>query len=181
MKVLAVAFDPGSGKAGSAWGAVVDDGSKTVYVAHGAVPYQAPPNEVLGVVRATALMLRHDRPAPTGMVLGVESAVGYLSSKARVKAVLDVAHEAGRLHGILSTTTGGWEVMVLPANAPGDGRSWRGMLTGMARAGDADVAAMLRLQVRGMPTRTNVHARDALGLAVVVARLARAAKAKPRR
>lgn len=180
MKVLAVAFDPGSGKAGSAWGAVVDDGSKTVYVAHGAVPYQAPPNEVLGVVRATALMLRHDRPAPTGMVLGVESAVGYLSSKVRVKAVLDVAHEAGRLHGLLETLAAG-EVLVLPANAPGDGRSWRGMLTGMARAGDADVAATLRLVLTGMPERTNVHARDALGLAVVAARLARAGKARPRR
>ncbi|WP_394849608.1 hypothetical protein LZC95_19425 [Pendulispora brunnea] len=46
-------------------------------------------------------------------------------------------------------------------------RAWRSPLCGRGNASDDQIARVVALHIRELPRRTNVHVRDALGLAVV--------------
>jgi hypothetical protein len=85
-------------------------------------------------------------------------------SKARGNNLLLTAETAGMLIGLSALPT-----ITLPANAPHGAESWRRLLTGAARAGDAEVFAAIRHRLHDVSwAGLSVHHRDAIGLACVV-------------
>lgn len=99
--------------------------------------------------------------------IAVEEVRGYVYEKQRGAELFKTSQREGRL--IEQAESCGFDpIMVSRAD-------WRKALCGNGSADDAKVKRALTMQVVNMPTRTNAHVRDAAGVAIVGARMARAA------
>jgi Holliday junction resolvasome RuvABC endonuclease subunit len=103
---------------------------------------------------ARALFAEH-QPA----VVAVEVPDGFVHAKYRGPTLLATARVAGGLAWLAEGET--LRVIELPAAA------WRQTLVGRPHAKDAVIKLAVERLVTGLPARTNVHVRDALGLAIV--------------
>ncbi|GEM48638.1 hypothetical protein [Deinococcus cellulosilyticus] len=105
-----------------------------------------------------------------GGLIAIEGVANYLASKARASTLFKTCEVVGRLKALAEVA--GFEPYVLPANAPFGKPHWRYNLTGREGAGDAAVKTALKLLFgkAALVGRTN-HELDALGLAVVAARV----------
>jgi Holliday junction resolvasome RuvABC endonuclease subunit len=100
--------------------------------------------------------------AGAGSVVGVETPTGYVHQHARGAALLETARVAGEIVGAARYC--GHHVVEMAAS------SWRRALCGNGSAPDCTIARAVAMLATGLPVRTNVHLRDALGLAIVVFR-----------
>jgi Holliday junction resolvasome RuvABC endonuclease subunit len=135
-----------TGPKSHAWGAVRRERDGLVYVAHGSItvgldqPYQH------GLLELLARMPRVAIECPQ-----------HAYSAATASPIIATARAAGELAGRLAVL--GLQPVYITA------ADWRRELLGVANAHDAAVKAWLKQHVTGMPTRSNAHVRDALGLA----------------
>jgi hypothetical protein len=114
-------------------------------------------------------------------LVGVETLPPFVAAQARVASLFASARVAGVIEGLVFPAP----VYHMPANAAAGKPSWRGYLTGSRvngargarlaeRAGDDEVREALLLHYPHLRrVRTNAHHRDAIGLATVLALLAR--------
>jgi|SRR5690606_5922310 len=112
--------------------------------------------------------LQWDEDAPG--VIAIEQVEGYAYDHVRSKALIQTARLEGRL--IEQARAMGYDPGMVSRS------QWRKALCGNGSADDAEVKRALELQTVGMPKRTNAHARDAAGVAIVGARMAMAARRK---
>lgn len=92
-------------------------------------------------------------------VVAIESVVGYAYEQQRSAGLIATSRIAGLLNGLF----GHLHITEMPA------KSWRKVICGRGNADDDDVKNCLPIWVSDMPVRTNVHMRDALGVAAVAA------------
>jgi Holliday junction resolvasome RuvABC endonuclease subunit len=92
----------------------------------------------------------------------IEWVFGYSHGKERSAALIETNGEAGTLRGIAYAE--GFTALRVPAV------NWRRSLVANGTADDAVIKRAVTALVVGLPTRTNEHVRDALGLGVVAMR-----------
>ena len=99
----------------------------------------------------------------------IERPAGGIYQAARAAALLDSAVLAGMIEGRvmawygLADTSMPWRgTRAMHVTAP----TWRGVLVGSQRATDQQIARMVAARVTGLPARTSVHVRDAIGCAL---------------
>ena len=110
--------------------------------------------------------------AATARIIAVERAGGHAFAPgrggARVAALLAASEIAGLF--IENARARGCDVVPLTA------RQWRHVVIGDPSPEDSSIKIVIHRLVRGLPTLTNNHNRDALGVAVAVALGARGAR-----
>jgi Holliday junction resolvasome RuvABC endonuclease subunit len=147
-----LALDPGPSFTG--WASVSLDGPRVTFAAGGKI--ESVPGEI------GQLFLEH---APD--VVAIESPSGFIFGKSqgeiqgRAKQLMATAKVAGVLEGLAIAR----RVRVVTCTCA----EWRKLTCGKAAATDHDVEDLVTRTVLGMPKRTNVHVRDALGLAIAAA------------
>jgi crossover junction endodeoxyribonuclease RuvC len=144
MRILA--FDPGPTKTG--FGVVDCEGLRFRYVAAGHVPSD--------VATLRALLLAHPLAAVAIEVIG-----GYVYEHKRGAMLLATKPVEERIARLMGDDR--------PAPLTLTASVVRRAAIGRGSADDAAVAAVVRARLVGLPARTNVHARDALLLAMVAA------------
>lgn len=92
-------------------------------------------------------------------VVAIEMPEGFIHEPFRGPPLLQTARVAGGIEWECDRR--GLRTITLSAT------SWRKTLCGGARPGDGVIADVVRANVAGLPALTNVHVRDALGLAIV--------------
>lgn len=100
--------------------------------------------------------------APALARVVIETAAGYVWAHYKGKDLLSMNRAAGYLGGRLEAL--GLEVLT-PAS-----QDWRKVVVGKGTASDEQVARAVRLGVAGVPASAKVHALDAAGAALAVAR-----------
>lgn len=156
MSLLVRAFDPGP--------------TRTAYAV-----LLAEPNDKLSVIKTGMVQSWGDEVVSgiveqDGGLVAIESLSGYLVSKARFKTLMQTAEVIGRLRHV--ALAHGFEPYMSPANAPRGKPHWRFALTGFEGAGDAAVLRALKLLFgKDIGQGKENHELDALGLAVVAARV----------
>jgi Holliday junction resolvasome RuvABC endonuclease subunit len=141
---MIVAFDPGPKTIG--WASVEGRGPSVAYRAGGMLASRRD---------AARALLEEHRPA----AVAVEVPDGFVHAKYRGPTLLATARVAGGLSWLAEGE--GLLVVELPAAA------WRQTLVQRPHAKDAVIKLAVERLVTGLPARTCVHVRDALGLAVV--------------
>ena len=103
--------------------------------------------------------------------VAVETPAGYIHEAARASALLETAKVAGM---IAEAARGlGVDVVSIPA------ARWRLTLCGKNNPKDATVKRAISVVVSGLPKRTNVHERDALGCAYAALQMQFGARVAP--
>lgn len=154
-RVNLLAIDPGEKEFGYAY--VRREGARARYLSAGKWPATRD-----GFVRLLGDLSGFSAagvPLAPNLTLVVETPDGFIHQPFRGPGLLRSARVAG-----------GIEWFALGAGIPLHGMTaeqWRKPLTDNARASDAEIAAVVRANILGLPAQTNVHSRDALGLALV--------------
>lgn len=102
-----------------------------------------------------------------GVRVAIEQVAGYAYEQARSAQLIATARVGGLLEGLARSD--GRAVQTIAAG------QWRKSLCGRSSADDATIKRAVGVFVVGLPKRTNVHVRDALGLAVVASWVTRRA------
>ena len=92
-------------------------------------------------------------------IVAVETPAGYVHEHARGAQLLETRGEASMIAAIARVI--GLLVVEMTAG------EWRRQLTGKSNASDAVIARACAMLASGLPKRSSVHTRDALGLAIV--------------
>lgn len=99
------------------------------------------------------------------LVIAIEHVVGKAHKVRKGGREVDIsdalqasAHVAGIARGLAHRRERVFGVVMLAAKV------WRAALTGSGQASDANIAAGLKVMLGGMPTLSNKHQRDAMGL-----------------
>ncbi len=152
-RVYVLGIDPGPTRCG--WAFASREGGRFIYRGGGLVAST--------VAALDALLAAH----PSGLV-GLEVVEGYAFAQARSSALVATSAVAGILEGLAK----GRQLVKLSA------ASWRRIVLGLRSPTDAQIKEVVGRLVDGLPTRTNAHVRDALGVAIAASwttRLRRAA------
>lgn len=148
-----LAFDPGSTRSG--WCLVVSNDARPVvvdFVAAGEVDSTSP--EVCALLGELQ---------PGVVAVEVLRGIAYPAKGAGIVGNLASASFAAGLIAGLATPVCDEAVVEMTA------REWRGSVLGKPNASDQAIAVVVPRLVRGWPKRSNVHERDAGGLALAVA------------
>jgi Holliday junction resolvasome RuvABC endonuclease subunit len=160
MFVWTLAWDPGPTKSAYALVEVAGRGEMARHRYHSCGMVESTASAMLEIVEGYAKQKMVD-------VVAIEHAVHTHPSKTASRAALmgraKQLMATTRIEGIIETlcVAKGLPVRPLPATV------WRRELTGRAQATDARVKEHVSMVVSRLPKRTNVHVRDAIGLAVV--------------
>jgi Holliday junction resolvasome RuvABC endonuclease subunit len=148
--VIILAFDPGTTSTGWAIVNATADGSRrrVTFRAAGAVPSEA--DAILALFGGVD-------------VVAVEKLKGFAYASKGGASIVDGLVASSRVAGLIVGLTAG-RVPCVEMTA----HEWRKLVCGNGAATDAKIAATVPRLVEGFPKRSNVHVRDATGLAVAV-------------
>lgn len=152
MRILG--FDPGPEMCGYAMLRSTGDRSRPMFVCGGTVKSRG--TDLAALIGGEATAAGGVEP----FVVAIEVVRGYAYEPARSSALHATAQIAGMIQGLCHGLSVACESM--------SGAEWRKHMVGKGNADDALVKAAVRTLVDGLPDRTNVHLRDAAGVAFVV-------------